>query len=174
MSKKVGIIYCQKIQDQSCIGCAKCYKAINAAVEAWKKTNLTPAHIQAIEGRLKTLEERCDTDINNQIFGTKGRELPGNMPGKVLGGFNSQYCCIARQTRSCVRFITELYGLHTRKMEVARKVTKSLNVVKACAGIPQVKVLGKADKLLDVYDMIYTDFNTHKIAKCFIATDVED
>ena len=29
MSKKVGIIYCQKIQDSSCIGCAKCYKAIN-------------------------------------------------------------------------------------------------------------------------------------------------
>ena len=29
MAKKVGIIYCQKIQDSSCIGCAKCYKAIN-------------------------------------------------------------------------------------------------------------------------------------------------
>jgi predicted metal-binding protein len=29
MSKNVGIIYCKKIQDQSCIGCAKCYKAVN-------------------------------------------------------------------------------------------------------------------------------------------------
>jgi predicted metal-binding protein len=27
MAKKVGIIYCKRIQDQSCIGCAKCYKA---------------------------------------------------------------------------------------------------------------------------------------------------
>ncbi len=29
MAKKVGIIYCKRIQDQSCIGCAKCYKAVN-------------------------------------------------------------------------------------------------------------------------------------------------
>jgi predicted metal-binding protein len=29
MAKKVGIIYCKRIQDQSCIGCAKCYKAAN-------------------------------------------------------------------------------------------------------------------------------------------------
>jgi predicted metal-binding protein len=27
MAKKIGIIYCKRIQDQSCIGCAKCYKA---------------------------------------------------------------------------------------------------------------------------------------------------
>ena len=27
MGKKVGIITCQSIQDISCIGCAKCYKA---------------------------------------------------------------------------------------------------------------------------------------------------
>ena len=29
MAKKIGIIYCKKIQDESCIGCAKCYKAVN-------------------------------------------------------------------------------------------------------------------------------------------------
>lgn len=29
MAKKIGIIYCERIQDRSCIGCAKCYKAIN-------------------------------------------------------------------------------------------------------------------------------------------------
>jgi len=29
MAKKIGIIYCQRIQDQSCVGCAKCYKAVN-------------------------------------------------------------------------------------------------------------------------------------------------
>jgi predicted metal-binding protein len=29
MTKKVGLIYCKRIQDQSCIGCAKCYKAVN-------------------------------------------------------------------------------------------------------------------------------------------------
>ncbi len=27
--KNIGIIYCERIQDQSCIGCAKCYKAVN-------------------------------------------------------------------------------------------------------------------------------------------------
>ena len=29
MARRVGIIYCKRIQDQSCIGCAKCYKAVN-------------------------------------------------------------------------------------------------------------------------------------------------
>jgi len=27
--KKIGIIYCERIQDKSCVGCAKCYKAVN-------------------------------------------------------------------------------------------------------------------------------------------------
>lgn len=27
--EKIGIIYCKRIQDHSCIGCAKCYKAAN-------------------------------------------------------------------------------------------------------------------------------------------------
>ena len=29
MTRKVGIIYCDRIQDASCVGCAKCYKAVN-------------------------------------------------------------------------------------------------------------------------------------------------
>ncbi len=29
MAKRIGIIYCKKIQDTSCIGCSKCYKAVN-------------------------------------------------------------------------------------------------------------------------------------------------
>ncbi|RJP69901.1 MAG: CGGC domain-containing protein [Candidatus Abyssobacteria bacterium SURF_17] len=29
MASKIGIIYCKRIQDQSCVGCAKCYKAVN-------------------------------------------------------------------------------------------------------------------------------------------------
>ena len=29
MAKQIGIIYCEKIQDTSCVGCAKCYKAVN-------------------------------------------------------------------------------------------------------------------------------------------------
>lgn len=29
MAKNIGIIYCQRIQDSSCVGCAKCYKAVN-------------------------------------------------------------------------------------------------------------------------------------------------
>lgn len=27
MAKKIGIINCEKIQDTTCVGCAKCYKA---------------------------------------------------------------------------------------------------------------------------------------------------
>jgi predicted metal-binding protein len=35
MSKKIGIVYCQRIQDASCIGCAKCYKAVNDRLHAF-------------------------------------------------------------------------------------------------------------------------------------------
>ncbi len=36
MTKKIGIIYCKRIQDQSCIGCAKCYKAVNDRLFAFQ------------------------------------------------------------------------------------------------------------------------------------------
>ena len=29
MTKRIGIVYCERIQDTSCIGCAKCYNAVN-------------------------------------------------------------------------------------------------------------------------------------------------
>ncbi len=29
MARRIGIIYCQSIQDTTCVGCAKCYKAVN-------------------------------------------------------------------------------------------------------------------------------------------------
>jgi predicted metal-binding protein len=29
MARRIGIIYCKRIQDSSCVGCAKCYKAIS-------------------------------------------------------------------------------------------------------------------------------------------------
>ena len=29
MAKRIGIIYCERIQDTSCVGCSKCYKAVN-------------------------------------------------------------------------------------------------------------------------------------------------
>jgi len=35
MAKRIGIIYCQKIQDSSCIGCAKCYKAVSEHTHAF-------------------------------------------------------------------------------------------------------------------------------------------
>lgn len=28
MARRIGIIYCERIQDSSCVGCSKCYKAI--------------------------------------------------------------------------------------------------------------------------------------------------
>jgi predicted metal-binding protein len=36
VAKKIGLIYCKRIQDASCIGCAKCYKAINDNLHAFK------------------------------------------------------------------------------------------------------------------------------------------
>lgn len=35
MTRKIGIIYCTQIQDQSCVGCAKCYKAVNEKTHAF-------------------------------------------------------------------------------------------------------------------------------------------
>lgn len=29
MARRIGIVYCERIQDTSCVGCAKCYKAVN-------------------------------------------------------------------------------------------------------------------------------------------------
>ena len=29
MPTRIGIVYCERIQDTSCVGCAKCYKAFN-------------------------------------------------------------------------------------------------------------------------------------------------
>lgn len=34
--KNIGIIYCEKIQDHSCVGCAKCYKAVNQKMFAFE------------------------------------------------------------------------------------------------------------------------------------------
>jgi predicted metal-binding protein len=34
--KNIGIIYCEKIQDHSCVGCAKCYKAVNEKTFAFE------------------------------------------------------------------------------------------------------------------------------------------
>jgi len=36
--KNIGIIYCEKIQDHSCVGCAKCYKAVNEKTFAFAGT----------------------------------------------------------------------------------------------------------------------------------------
>ncbi len=36
MAKNIGIIYCEKIQDTSCVGCAKCYKAVNEKTFAFE------------------------------------------------------------------------------------------------------------------------------------------
>ena len=36
MTKRIGIIYCRKIQDASCVGCAKCYKAVNERTHAFE------------------------------------------------------------------------------------------------------------------------------------------
>lgn len=35
MAKRIGIVYCKKINESGCIGCAKCYKAINEREHAF-------------------------------------------------------------------------------------------------------------------------------------------
>jgi len=39
MAKNIGIIYCQKIQDATCVGCAKCYKAVNEKAFNFENTD---------------------------------------------------------------------------------------------------------------------------------------
>lgn len=36
MARNIGIVYCEKIQDTSCVGCAKCYKAVNEKTFAFE------------------------------------------------------------------------------------------------------------------------------------------
>ncbi len=36
MAKRIGIVYCERIQDTSCVGCAKCYKAVNENLFAFE------------------------------------------------------------------------------------------------------------------------------------------
>ncbi len=36
MTKRIGIIYCERIQDTSCVGCAKCFKAVNDGTFAFE------------------------------------------------------------------------------------------------------------------------------------------
>jgi len=36
VARNVGIIYCKRIQDHSCVGCAKCYKAANEKLFAFE------------------------------------------------------------------------------------------------------------------------------------------
>ena len=36
MAKRIGIIYCERIQDTSCVGCAKCYRAVNEKTFAFE------------------------------------------------------------------------------------------------------------------------------------------
>ena len=36
MARRIGIIYCERIQDTSCVGCAKCYKAVNEKTFAFE------------------------------------------------------------------------------------------------------------------------------------------
>jgi predicted metal-binding protein len=36
MPRRIGIIYCKRINDASCVGCAKCYKAANELTHAFE------------------------------------------------------------------------------------------------------------------------------------------
>jgi predicted metal-binding protein len=55
MARRIGIVYCARIQDTSCVGCAKCYKAAN-------------------EGSFEFAKEQDDIEV---VFKTSCGDCPG-------------------------------------------------------------------------------------------------
>ena len=81
MAKKIGIINCKKIQDQSCIGCAKCYKAVNNKTFAFEgeediqivfKTSCgdCPGLVLPKVGLQMGVLEKLDEKVDEIYFGT--------------------------------------------------------------------------------------------------------
>lgn len=82
MARKIGIIFCKRIQDSSCIGCSKCYKAIAEKEHAFAgidddvrivfKTNCGDCPglvLPRLELQMKVLEN-LGTSVDEIYFGT--------------------------------------------------------------------------------------------------------
>ena len=99
MGRKIGIIYCERIQDTSCVGCAKCYKAVNEKTFAFEgmddvqivfKTGcgdcpgLVVPRVKLLDGITKGLERPIDV----LHLGTCVK-LESELVGVVVGTYSS-------------------------------------------------------------------------------------
>ncbi len=98
MAKRIGIVYCKRIQDESCVGCAKCYKAVNERTFAFEgeedvhivfKTSCGDCPglvIPKVDLQMSVLEG-LDTGVDEIYFGTcvKKATVLMNCPMNVEG-----------------------------------------------------------------------------------------
>jgi predicted metal-binding protein len=82
MTKRIGIVYCQRIQDFSCVGCSKCYRAVSEKTFAFEgmeddiqvvfKTSCgdCPGLVLPRIDLQKVVLDSLDTDFDAVYFGT--------------------------------------------------------------------------------------------------------
>jgi predicted metal-binding protein len=82
MARRIGIVFCERIQDTSCVGCAKCYKAarershefegIDEDVEIVFKTSCgdCPGLVLPKLDLQKVILDSLDTGFDAVYFGT--------------------------------------------------------------------------------------------------------
>jgi predicted metal-binding protein len=98
MTKNIGIIYCEKIQDTSCIGCAKCYKAVNEKTFAFERDEDTTVVFKTTCGGCpglvlpkmalqKVVLDHMETKLDEIYFGTCVQKATGvmNCPMNIDG-----------------------------------------------------------------------------------------
>jgi len=98
MAKRIGIIYCERIQDVSCVGCAKCYKAVNENTWAFEgqddvrvvfKTGCgdCPGLVVPKVDLQMTLLQAFDVEVDEIYFGTCVKKATAlmNCPMNVEG-----------------------------------------------------------------------------------------
>jgi predicted metal-binding protein len=98
MATRIGIIFCERIQDASCVGCAKCYKAVNDNTFAFEgrgevrvvfKTGCgdCPGLVVPKVDLQMTLLQALDVGVDELYFGTCVKKATGlmNCPMNVEG-----------------------------------------------------------------------------------------
>jgi predicted metal-binding protein len=82
MTTRIGIVYCERIQDASCVGCSKCYRAVNEKTFAFEgmeddlqvvfKTSCgdCPGLVLPRIDLQKVVLDSLDTDFDAIYFGT--------------------------------------------------------------------------------------------------------
>jgi len=112
MTKRVGIIYCERIQESSCVGCAKCYKAINE-------------HTFAFEG-----DEPVELVFKAGCGDCPGLVLPRiDLQSTVLEGLGTPMSSLdAIYFGTCVKKATAVMGCPMRLEAVTAKLEEKYGV----------------------------------------------